>query len=553
MCKRLPMTLGERLTLYATYKREAQFGSHHLDVGGFELKQQKGVKRTLPDGKMRFVKGDFLSLEKQLTEQQRQFADKMVSFLSKECGGWGNEVSMKMFGIKKYRDSYYIPFDVSGNSTLAEPGKGGDVRMKNAGHTKARNRQSTAKLTINDFMQLWAGHVESMAMENALVLPLEDMTRLWNYREYGVDGMTVKETIERALGKNANKYIQTFLADLNGGVEIQAGTERFSRAVSRFKKAAVAANLSVAIQQPTAILRATAMMSWKYIANSTWNVNKMLREYQDAKKYVPVYQLKEWGYFDTNMNRGLHDRVMQQDYRGIGKVKGFFTDTDYRSDVMGILAQKGDEIAWGKMWDAAKKETADRHPDVEYGSEEFYKLASERVTDVIRGTQVYDSVFKRSQMMRSKDKAVVMATAFMAEPTLNYNLLWDAQLQLRSGTKSGRQTATRNIQAVVAGMLFAALASAAVYALRDDDDEKKDENGNVIGMRTYGDKYLDAAVDNMISAPLGMLPILKDVVSIFQGYDVTRTDMLAFTRLKKAVEKVFSDDYTAMAKIEDAS
>lgn len=544
------MTLGERLSLYATYKREAQSESHHLDKGGFQIKEQKSVRRSIPELPMRFLQADFLLLESQLTNQQKAFADSMISFLSTECANWGNEVTMKMLGIKKYREKYYIPFKTIGEAVVTNPGEGGDIRLKNASYSKSRVKGATSSLSIDDFMSVWATHVEQMAMYNAFVLPLEDITRLWNYKEYGDPRQTVKTAIRRMLGDNANDYISNFLKDLNGGVEIQAGTEWFSKWISKFKKTAVSANLSVAIQQPTAILRATAMLSWKYVGNSTWNVHKMLKEYEEAKQYVPVYILKEWGYFDTNMNRGLHDRVMQEEYQGIGKIKGFLKDRDYRSDAMGLLAQKGDEIAWGKLWNAVKRETIDLYPEVEKRSDAFYKLASERVTDIIRGTQVYDSVFKRSQIMRSKDKAAVMATSFMAEPTLNYNLLWEAQRQIRSGTKSGRKAGVRNIQATVAGMLAAALASALIYALRDNDDEKKDENGNVIGERTYWDKFNDAAIDNIISAPLNLLPFVKDIVSLAQGYDVTRTDMLAFDKLFSALDKVYSDNYTTAEKID---
>ena len=175
------------------------------------------------------------------------------------------------------------------------------------------------------------------------------------------------------------------------------------------------ANLSVAIQQVSAIVRATAMINPKYLAPRSISQARLFREYDEARRYVPVYILKDWGYFDTNMTRGTYQRMIQQEYQGAGKIKGFFTDSNYRSDAYGILAQKGDEANWGQLWYAVKNETRERHPEVRYGSEEFYQLAAERVTDIIRATQVYDSVFKRSEIMRSTGAAAKMATAFMAE------------------------------------------------------------------------------------------------------------------------------------------
>ena len=45
------------------------------------------------------------------------------------------------------------------------------------------------------------------------------------------------------------------------------------------------------------------------------------------------------------------------------------------------------------------------------------------LSEIVDQTQVVDSVLHRSQIMRSQDKLVQMATAFMAEPTKSYNLL----------------------------------------------------------------------------------------------------------------------------------
>lgn len=378
---------------------------------------------------------------------------RLVEYLSSVCAEQGKRGSLKIVWHSQVQEKYYFPFKVSGNVIRSNPGESQDIRLKNRSFTKARTDRATAPLMIQDFFEVWAGHVEEMAMYNAFALPLEDFTRVWNYRYQGDPGLSVKFAIEGAFGKRANSYITNFLRDLNGGVLQPVGEEWFSRVVSTFKKVSVLANLSVAIQQVSAIVRATAMINPKYLAPRSVSQARLFREYDEARRYVPVYILKDWGYFDTNMTRGTYQRMIQQEYQGAGKIKGFFTDSNYRSDAYGILAQKGDEANWGQLWYAVKNETRERHPEVRYGSEEFYQLAAERVTDIIRATQVYDSVFKRSEIMRSTGAAAKMATAFMAEPITSYNMLLDAAKEAGSGKKGSKKKAARIIVCVVSCML----------------------------------------------------------------------------------------------------
>lgn len=539
----IKLTLGEMLSLYATARRENMVETHHLDKGGFTLGSKDGAQRGIL-----FTSADFQKLCGMLTEEQINCADEMVEYLSTVCAEQGNEVSLKMFGIRKFQEKYYFPFKVSGNVIRSNPGESQDIRLKNRSFTKARTDRATVPLMIQDFFEVWAGHVEEMAMYNAFALPLEDFTRVWNYRYQGDPGLSVKFAIEGAFGKRANSYITNFLRDLNGGVLQPVGEEWFSRVVSTFKRVSVLANLSVAIQQVSAIVRATAMINPKYLAPRSISQARLFREYDEARRYVPVYILKDWGYFDTNMTRGTYQRMIQQEYQGAGKIKGFFTDSNYRSDAYGILAQKGDEANWGQLWYAVKNETRERHPEVRYGSEEFYQLAAERVTDIIRATQVYDSVFKRSEIMRSTGAAAKMATAFMAEPITSYNMLLDAAKEAGRGKKGSKKKAAKIVVSVVLSMVLGNLLKSVISAMRDDDDEKKDENGNIVGTRSFWDKYRDAVLDNLWDDPLGMIPFVRDIVSIAQGYEVKRTDMELFQKLYYALTKLDSDKYTTAEK-----
>ena len=72
------------------------------------------------------------------------------------------------------------------------------------------------------------------------------------------------------------------------------------------------------------------------------------------------------------------------------------------------------------------------------------------------------------------------------------------------------------------------MAAAVIDAMRDDEDEE------------YSKKYLLSVRENLRDNlnPVNMIPIAKDVVSIFQGYQVQRTDMQAVQQLYYATQKI---------------
>lgn len=75
------------------------------------------------------------------------------------------------------------------------------------------------------------------------------------------------------------------------------------------------------------------------------------------------------------------------------------------------LAGKGDEIGWSIIWNAAKAETAKKYPQLK--GEALLKKAGERFDEVVSLTQVYDSTFSRSGIMRSNSDFNKMATSFI--------------------------------------------------------------------------------------------------------------------------------------------
>jgi hypothetical protein len=196
-----------------------------------------------------------------------------------------------------------------------------------------------------------------------------------------------------------------------------------------------------------------------------------------------------------------------------------------------------DEITWSHIWNAVKEETK-TETKLQDGSEAFYDHCKERFKEVIDRSQVMDSVFQRSELMRSQNFAAKLATNFMAEPTVNYNMIYDAITEYKKNGKSAGPYVARSVGAVVGAMVLNSLLKSIITAGRDKDENKE-----------FGEKYLDSFMKNISDDPLSMIPYVSSVASIFNGYSASRPDMQIIQNLYYAYSKLDSDKYTTQQKI----
>ena len=94
----------------------------------------------------------------------------------------------------------------------------------------------------------------------------------------------------------------------------------------------------------------------------------------------------------------------------------------------------------------------------------------------------------------------------------------------------------------MAASILNTLLQTLVTAGRDDDDDEK-----------YGEKYIAQLLPNFIvnANPLNQISFVKDIISIFKGYDVSRADMDVIDKFEDALEKMSSDSLSIERKIEN--
>jgi len=537
--EKLKFNLQQLLYLYALSRREPAM--QHLTQGGMVFdkvstrsKRGKRIVELTDNTAHPLTVEDIAKATDMLTKEQKAYAQDMQRYLADTMGAKGNEVSRVMYDMELFTDSDYIPMRSAGDYVQYIQDKAnGDAKIKNSGFTNQLNVHANNALVISSFDDVWANHVNDMALYHAFTLPLEDFQRVYNYHTQVGENGTVSQAVRGYMDTESKRYIEQFIRDLNGGVRPDNGSRYVNKGISLFKKGAVFASASVAIQQPSAIARAMAVIPAKHFVATT--VSK--RDYAQLKKYAPVAIVKEMGYFDTGMGKTATDWINEDKPRGFGqKLGALFTDSDYRDSVLSALPEKADELTWAHIWNACVHEAK---TDFHLTGEAAYQKAGKRFSEVVDRTQVYDSVFSRSGMMRSSDNAMKMATAFMAEPTTSLNMLVDAVYQVKNGN-APKSYGARVVGSLVAAAALNAILQSIVTAARDDDDDK-----------TYLEVYLGQLLPNMWSNlnPAGQIPMLKDVVSIFQGYDVSRADMNLFADLYDAVQAMDSDTISTAQKI----
>lgn len=512
------MTLGQIMSLYATWKREHTLGpamSNHLQMGGFYVEEndprQGFLGRRVVDLRAHRVNEQDMQLVQSLmTDDQQQFVDEIVSYMSNEMSELGNEASMKAYGIKMYKESYYFPFKMwDGIKARASNDSGSaaaaNERAFHPSFSKTRLHGANNAVMIGDFMTTAADHIVGMINYATMGLANENLQRVLNKQVPEGDRLdtmtkrTIRTVLQEAYGKEATDYLAKLQEQLNGGVS-RIDRTIYDRALTLFRKNAVAGSMSVALQQPLSYIRAAMMINPKYLAGALspvyWHGS-----FKEMMAHSGVAVIKKMGRFDMGFGAGAREFISPEGKEG--RVRQAW---DAVTEKATILPELMDQMTWTRMWSAVKMEQHALHPEMDIHSNEFLDMVGERFNDVMRKTQVYDSTLTKSQNMRSQNPFVKSITSFMAEPTLTLNVLADAARN--AGEKGGKVRLAK----ALATFALSAAAQAAVKAIMSSGrspDDKKTWYEN-FAYRFWTNLIQEADVANLVPGYNDLIMLLKN-------------------------------------------
>lgn len=536
------MSTAQIMALYELMKRKQ--AQEHIFVGGIRpdaVQTGHGLRESRRADAVHVSVEDLAEITGVLTEEQVKIADALQKYMGGRLAELGNEASMEVYGYRKFTEPDYFPIQVDRNQTPRDIAKEAQAQtIAGRGFTKSTTPRANNAVMVSSIFDIYASHVNDMATYAAWLPTMENVRRIRDFTYRDSEGNrtgTVKSIIERIFGRNGNAYLNKLVDDLNQGVRSTGSGNFMDGIVSNYKAAAVAANLRVIAQQPTAILRALNTLDPKYLLAGTVKRG----DWQKVMKYAPIARWKDWGYFDINTGRQMKNVLLGSDSR-LEKLR--------QAGMAG--AGKADSFAWARLWNAAEAETKDRRPGLKPGTDAFYRAVGERFSEIVDQTQVVDGILQRSQIMRSTDALTKISTSFMGEPTKSYNMLLNAVYDLRHATgKDARNRAgkalARTSTALVVSFTINAIMQSLVDGLRDDDKETDywekvfqaftgftgDEETFLDYWNSFWSGNLEASYN-----PLAYMPYFKDLVSIAQGFDVTRMDMEAVEKAWTAIDNM---------------
>ena len=551
------LTTAQLMSLYCLSKRKQALG--HLLGGGIRpdaievtntLGDKIKKKKWNQDKQFKLTEESLGQLLKLLTPEQIKVADAMQKFMTEQGSAWGNAISMERFGYRAFTEQNYFPIETDRQDREAKTGdakEGSLYRLQNISAVKPLVKNANNALILRGIFDVFANHTADMAKYNAMVLPIIDAQKWYNYR-YGekneagqVNTRTVQRAMTKAYGEVANNFVIKYLQDLNGVKENgDRGDTIPKRMISNYKRAMVAANMRVALLQPTAYARASAVLDYKYLLKAFKDKTGTKQATKEMMENSGIALWKSLGFFDTDVGRSIRDQI-----------KGKSSKIDDLVDKTMVPAEKGDEVTWARLWRACKLEVQDKQ---HLTGEELLNATAERFREVIYRTQVVDSTMTRSHAMRGSGTLTKMATSFMSEPTVSYNMVMESTRQiaedakrmgLRTAIRRNWKTAGRAYQAYIVSAIVTAIVESLYDALRDSDDDKYlDKVWKALGgekPETVKDGILDVifGLNGNLAGdinPIGKVPYLRDVVSILGGYSNGRMDTEAVANLKKAID-----------------
>lgn len=490
-----------RMHLYGLMKNDAtgEMYEGNERLGGFKVRERRGrglkkltVIKDVNTYKMTEAELNTI-VKENLSENEIKFAQRIGQILSNEVAKYGNEASNAVYGYDKFTEKNYFPIKVDSDSLTM---KNTDLEkmmstLKNKGMTKALQKEAYNPIMIDDIFEVALSHIDEMTSYASYFPAIIDMQKFYNFADE--NGDSVHRELSRVMGKGGTEYYMNLLRDLNGSRGGSNFIDKLAQGFSGpYKGSMVLANARVAIQQPTAYLRALNVIEPEYLAQGlTLPKSEAKTEWENAKKYAPIARWKAMsGSYDINVGKDLRRQFT-------GEKNVLNTVTDWTA----VPLEAGDEFAWKRLWYASEKKV-EGTTNLKKGTEEYYKAAAEIFNEIIDATQVVDSVLNRTDAMKSTSGLVKLSTSFMSEPSKTYNMVY----RTYSDFKKGKATKKQMVSVLAVATLGAAVTSGVaslISAMRNRDKDKK-----------YGERWLDAFIrdftDNL--KPWTYVPILKDFI-----------------------------------------
>lgn len=474
---------------------------------------------------------DVSKISEAMTPEMLDCANKISKILSGKAAQLGNEVSMAMWGYKKYTTENYFPMRVyeTGKPIVLDP----KTEMNLLGISLAQERTHYAgkPLVVEDIFDAVGRHLTNMAQYNAFAQVIDDARRMYTLRTG--NGKSLKRLMVAQYGDKADNYYRKLLDDLSGAeITTAQGVEAFSdKLLSNYKAAAVSKNLSVVFKQPMSIFRAMPEFSsagWKaWHSFKDASPTQVKAEMAEMLEHSGIAKLKNWG-ASENMTKKSFEELYNNTPKNL---------LQRANDKLNSGAEFADMWTWSRLWRMSKAEV-DATGKYTKGSEAYFNAVNDKFSQVIGKTQVVQSALDSSAAVRNNSLFSKFFYAFQNEPLKQFNYLSSCIDDAVRGKKGAKAKLAKVVGMSVVNAMFTSAISTFFSLMcgtldRDDDDEKWDDI-----LASFGNNVLMDVLSGGL-APIWQIgeTFYSAIESGAYGNTVERMDLASLTDLGGLINK----------------
>lgn len=492
-------------------------------------------KRTFAQsGSLVLNEADAAKITAALTDGQRKRADAISALLNNEAARLGNEVSMAMYGYKKYTTENYFPMRTIKDYEAIATDPNHEMNLLGLSFTKERTGRAGKALVAEDIYDVIGRHLTNMAQYNAFAQELDNAKKMYSLR-LG-DGTSLKQRIIRSYGREADAFYNKLINNLSG---VQMYTNNSAEALSdkllsNYKAAAVAGNVSVVLKQPMSIFRALPEFSLAGLKKSmtledilNLSPKQLKANTAEMLKYSGIARLKAWGSSENMTRKSFESLYNDNSDTARQKINEFLTSG----------AENADMWTWAKLWRMSKSEI-DAQGKYTAGSKEYFEAVDRKFSDVIGKTQVVQSALDSSMAVQNANAIQGMLYAFQNEPLKQFNYLSSVIRDARRGKPGAKAKLAKTIISSAANTVAVSAISTAMSLLRgtldrDDDDELWDDI-----LKSFGENVLADVLSGGLAPIWWLIEGLGSAIFSGRfGNVVERLDTAALTDLGDLINK----------------
>ncbi len=533
------LSRGQVITLYMLFQRKQAQGhllnkdgiSGTIRVANENFARKGNFADAIAQGKD--IEIDYTTLEtieKSLTDVEREFIDLSRLFFDHISKNAKYKTDMALYGISNVGEENYIPIRVADDQIYKQLG-GNEISFAelfsvyNASFNKETKPNAKNKIVVENILDVINRHSKQMSSYYGLAVPLKTINRLYNKKLD--DGSKLSIEINK-VDPEFERYLSKLLADMQGR---RNPTGTFDKVVGKIRslgaKASLGLNLKVLANQFVSLPASKAVgVEYRNIMKGLAMASTRQTDYDKLTEYCPM----------------LYERFREGSNIDVGLLKesqGILGKVDALTDLTTAPIGKIDKFICGAVWNACLEQTKDSTKYADYSHEHYVEAGKLTEKAVIKTQSNYTALY-RPEILRTQNSFLQLSTMFMSEPLQQLSLLASSLDKIyvakkllkqndtpenRALLKQAKTEARTAITAVTVDMILLTLIAQAFKWLKGQDDEEK---------------VMDSMIDEFTGNFVGMFPFIKDLYTLYQGYDVTNMAYTGLTNVYNAFKETYN-------------